>query len=213
MSEDIKVEETTEQLDTVEKKEETMDYAKELEEAELEKARNNIAAQQRIERKNAQVEEETVDNSDLIAEKVIQKVLPVLNSATQSNLIESKLDNLSDGNDALKRLIKFHMDNSVNPSLDLNERIEAAYAIANKKVIDKKVREINIAQKNRMQIANVGQGSSTETHEIPGSNALSPAQKAALKEKADQFGKIAGWNDSQKKKFIEDAEKRLAMAK
>jgi hypothetical protein len=44
------------------------------------------------------------------------------------------------------------MDNTVNPSLGLDERAEAAYAIANKKVIAKTLSEINIAQKNRANI-------------------------------------------------------------
>jgi hypothetical protein len=196
----------------VEEKEEPIDYVEELKEVQKQKedARLGYAARHAIRDVEEGVEPiEEVDNSDMIAEKVIQKILPVIQSATQSNLIEKKLDDLAGGNDALKKLIEFHMDNSVNPALSLNERAEAAYAIANKKVIDKKVKEINLAQKNRAQIASTGEGGSTDSPIKPGDNVLSEIQLNKLKE----IAKANNWNDKATKEFIEKTKERLASSK
>ena len=182
MAEETKVEivETTEQNATVEaEKAVEIDYDKELQE---EQARREANALGYAARKAISVEPTVEETSSKdIADEVIKRILPVINSATQSNLIESKIDSMSGGNESLKRSIKWHMENSVNPSLDVNERAEAAYAIANKSVISKTLKEINIAQKNRVNIVGVGEGSSTEVHAQPGDNTLSTEQLNKLK--------------------------------
>ena len=216
MADEIKVEETTVENATQEvtQPEEEVDYDKELEQAQKEAESRRLGYAIRHAKQDVEAETEPEqDQSDLIAEKVLNKVLPVLNSATQSNLIEGKLDELSGGNDALKKLIRFHMDNTVNPTLDLNSRLEAAHAIANKKVIAKTVKEINIAQKNRSQIVNTGEGASTELKQSPGSNVLSDNQKAEIRRQAESIGRQAQWGEKEKARFIADAEKRLATPK
>lgn len=213
--------ETTEQNATVEEvkpeeKLEEVDYTAELKQAEQEAESRRLGYAIRHAKKDVEAETEQEaeqDQSDVIAEKVLNRVLPVINSATQSNLLEGKLEDLSGGNDALKKLIRFHMDNTVNPTLDINSRLDAAYAIANKKVIAKTVKEINLAQKNRSQIVNTGEGASTETNQLPGSNVLSDNQKAELRRQAESIGRHAQWGEKEKARFIAEAEKRLAAPK
>jgi hypothetical protein len=192
------------------------DYQKELEEATA-KVKANEEARKGYAQRHQEVSQETEvideEKEDKLADKVVQKLTPIIQQTVESSNFDKRLSELSGGNPALAQLIKLHYDKSTNPNLPLEDRLEFAYAIANKKVIAKKVSEINIAQKNRQQIVNVGQGNSTETQQIPGSNSLSTLQKEELKKRADQLGRAAGWNEIQKKKFIDDAEKRLMMSK
>lgn len=200
MAEDtIKVEEATEQSATVETNE--VDYDKELEIA-AEKQKNAEFATRRIAEKQVKKEEDN-DDSDSIADKVIAKVLPALKLTAESSALEGKLDRVAGANESLKKLIKFHYENSVNPNMGMDERVEAAYAIANKKAIDKTVKEINVARTNRSQISNVGQGSNQETYSKPGQNVLSDAQINELKAKAKMWG-------LDEKRFIENTIKRLS---
>lgn len=203
---ETKVEETeveTEQPATVE-----VDYEKELNEAKKKAEDNRLgyAARKAKESIEPDVKEDT---SDDIAAKVIQKILPALNSASQSNLIEQKLEELSGGNDALKRSIRWHMENSVNPSLELHERAEAAYAIANRTVIAKTLKEINLAQKTKAHIVGVGEGSSTEVQQKPGDNVLSDAQIDRLK----SIARANNWDQKTTDKFIATTKQRLATSK
>lgn len=203
MEVETKVEVPTEPQTPVEEKE--PDYDDELKQAQ-EKAEANRLAYAARKAKEEVIEE---DNSDDIADKVIRKILPVINSATQSNLIENKLTELSGGNESLKRSIKWHMENSVNSALDLNERAEAAYAIANKNVIAKTLKEINIAQKNRANIVGVGEGSSTEVQQKPGDNSLSEGQLNQLK----KIAKMNNWDAKTTEKFIDTTKQRLAQSR
>jgi hypothetical protein len=215
MAEETKVEtkvETT-QPATEQKVEEKVEEVKEIDyDAELIEAQKKAEANKlgyAARKAKEEVEEEVKDESDDIADKVIKKILPVINSATQSNLMEGKLNELSGGNEALKRSIKWHMDNSVNPALDINERVEAAYAIANKKVIAKTLKEINIAQKNRANIVGVGEGTSTEVQQKPGVNVLSEVQLNRLK----QIAKANNWDAKTTEKFIQATQQKLSQSK
>lgn len=188
-----------------------VDYDKELKEAQ-ERAENNklgYAARKAKESVEQELQEEQPNNSDEIAERVIRKILPVINQASQSNLIEQKLGELAGGNESLKRSIRWHMDNSVNPSLDLNERAEAAYAIANKTVIAKTLKEINLAHKNRANIVGVGEGSSTEVQAKPGDNVISESQMTRLR----QIAKANNWDVKTTEQFISTTKQRLAQSK
>jgi hypothetical protein len=211
---------TTEQPAPAEKEEiEEVDYQKELEKATAEaeaneKARQGYALRHKKEESdqtNEYVSDE--EKEDRLADKVVKKLTPIIQSTVDASSFDKKLGELANGNPALSQLIKLHFDKSTNPELPTNDRLEAAYAIANKRVIAKQIAEINIAQKNRQQIVSVGTGSSTETHQTPGSNALSDAQKIELKKRAEYLGKAVGWNEATKKKFIDDAEKQLATKK
>jgi len=202
MEETTKVEETKVEPQTPVAE---VDYDAELTEAQNKAEANKLGYAAR------KAKEEVVEenNDEDIADRVIRKILPVINSATQSNLIETKLNELSGGNDSLKRSIKWHMENSVNPALDLSERAEAAYAIANKKVIAKTLKEINIAQKNRVNIVGIGEGSSTEVQQKPGDNALSENQLVKL----NQIARANNWDAKMTAKFIETTNQRLAQSK
>ena len=209
MEDELKtVEVPTEPQTPVEEQEPEIDYDKDLKEAQEKAEQNRLGYAARKAKESIELEPE-VDNSDDIANKVIQKILPVINSATQSNLIDKKLEELSGGNDALKRSIKWHMENSVNPSLDLNERAEAAYAIANKRVIAKTLKELNLAQKNRVNIVGIGEGSSTEVQQKPGDNVLSEAQVNKLR----QIAKMNNWDAKTTETFINSTRQRLAQSK
>jgi hypothetical protein len=211
MEEETKVvEETTEpQTPVVEE----IDYDADLLEAQKKAEENRLGYAARHAKQDVEMDVEPnmpeIDSSDEIADKVIKKILPVINSATQSNLIENKLNDLSGGNESLKRSIKWHMDNSINPELDLDERAEAAYAVANKKVIAKTLKEINIAQKNRVNIVGIGEGQSTEVQQKPGDNVLSEVQLNKLK----QIARQNNWDQKTTETFINTTKQRLAQSK
>lgn len=196
MAEEIKAEETVIQNATEEKNEE-VDYAKELEEAAIH-TRNDLNAQKRIAKK----EEDQTDDSDDIAQKVISQVLPALKATAESSALEVMLEKKASGNESLKKLMRSHYENRTNPGLDMATRVEDAFAIANKKLVDKSIKEINIARQNRSQISNVGQGANTEQVLKPSSNVLSDAQLSELKLKAKR------WNLPEKE-FIEGALRRM----
>lgn len=197
---ETKVEETTKQDATVKTNEEVVvDYDKELEEA-AKATHNEIGYELRHKNKDVATEEEEDDKP--LTKKDLDKVVSTFKQAAESNSLEVKLDKVAGSNESLKKLIKFHIDNSVNPSLSLDAKVEAAYAIANKKLVDKTVKEINIAQQNRSQISNVGQGTNSETHAKPGQNVLSDSQINKLKEQHKNWN-LPGSVDDFIKKTIE----------
>ena len=199
MAEDIKkVEETTEQTATVETKEEEVDYDQELVEA-AEKQRNAEGYAQRHAKKDVEV---TEDADEALVNKVKSALLPELQKTAEANSLEIHLDKVAGSNESLKKLVRFHLDNSVNKDLPLGDRVEAAHAIANKKRIEKTVKEINVARQNRSQISNVGQGSNQETYSKPGQNVLSDNQINKLKEQHAAW-KLPGSVDDFIKKTIE----------
>jgi len=196
-----------------------IDYEAELLKAQQDKDNRRLgyasrkARQEVEETPELEYAEEPVDTMDYdsLADKVADRLKSTLDNATQSNLIETKLSEMSNGNDALKKLIRFHMDNTVNPTLSLNERIDASYAIANRKTITKKLNEINTSLKNRSQISNSGLGSSQEVLQKPGNNVISDNQMEDLQKQAEIIGKAANWTKEQKTKFIEKAIEKLAI--
>lgn len=196
--ETIKVEETT--AETANQETNDIDYDKELEIA-AEKQRNSDFASKRIAKK---AEKEVTEDDDL-ADRVAAKLFPKLQATAESSALEVKLDKVAGNNESLKKLVKFHFDNSVNPNMDMNERVEAAYAIANKKTIERTAKEINIARTNRSQISNVGQGSNQETQQRPKQNILSDAQIQALRDKA------ISWHLNPDK-FVDETIKRMSGA-
>lgn len=201
MAEETKVEtETTEEIAT---QEETVDYDKELAEA-AEKQKNQEFAARRIAKKAEQSDHESEESDDL-ADRVAAKILPALKQTAESSALEVFLDRKANGNESLKKLLRFNYENRTNPNLDIATRVEDAYAIANKKVVEKTVKEINVARTNRSQISNIGQGQSQETHKVPGQNVLSDAQINDLKAKHKDW-KLPGSVDD----FIANTIKRLA---
>lgn len=192
-----------------EQKVEEVDYTAELALA-VQSAAENEEKRQGYALRQAQKKEETEsqDESDKIAERVIAKVLPALKSTAESSALDAKLEKIAGGNEARKKLIKFHFENSVNPNMDMDARLEAADAISNQKVLKKTVKELNIAQQNRSQISNAvgsGQGANQETHVKPGENIVSPEQLAEIKRRA----RLAGMDEKATNKFVEDATRAL----
>jgi hypothetical protein len=194
---------STEQNATAEDTE--VDYEKELETV-TKKTKAEIGYAQR----HKDDEKEIDDKDDVLAEKVAGKLFPKLQAQQEKNLIDQRLETLSKGNQALKKLIQYHLENSVNPNLDLESRLDVAYAAANKKRIEKTAQEINIAQQNRGQLPSGNQGTSTETIKKPGANVVSDEQLKNLRHRADTIGRAAGWSEKQKEKFVEDAIAKLS---
>lgn len=202
MAEEI-VEKTTENAT---QETEAVDYDKELEvaiseSAKKEEARKGFA----LRHKKDELEEESEDESEKMAKKVASILLPQLQSTAEAGSLDVKLDKLAGGNETLKKLIKIKYENNTNPSQDMDSRLEDAFAIANKKVIEKKAKEINLSVQNRSQISNIGQGTNQETYQKPGENILSDAQINDLK-------KFAKANNLDEKKFLEKAMQNLRTA-
>lgn len=200
MAEETKVENSVEPTAEIAPQGEEIDYDKELEEAATKEA-NWQAGAQRIAKK--QTEEEPVEED--IATQVAAKLLPQLKSVAESSALDLRLDRVAGNNESLKKLVKFHYENSTNPNKDLQSRIDDAYAIANKKVIDKTVKEINVARAHTAQISNIGQGSNQEQYQKPGANVLSDNQLKELESMADRYH----FRGDARKSFIEGSIKRL----
>lgn len=207
MADEEKVVET-EQTATVEStKEEVVeevDYEKELEEVT-----RKVQAKSGYEMRHQKKEDEAQEPDDM-ADRVAAKLFPKLQAVNEQNLLNQRLEQLSKGNPTLKKLIQTHYDNSTNPNADMESRLDVAYAAANKKRIEKAVRELNVAQSNRSQIGSTAQGSSTEVLKKPGQNIVSDAQLQDIKSRAEKLGRQLGWNPATQEKFVADAVKSLA---
>lgn len=201
------VEEAKKEVEEIKDEVKEVDYDAELKEAER-KAQAETFYQKRHE-KDESKEDDSNDKSDDLADRVVAKILPKVQASVESTVLESKLETLSKGNQSLKKLIKFHLENSVNPNLDLDARLEIAYAAANKKNIERAASEINIANQNRSQISNLGQGANEGDGVKVKDNILSEEQIKELNHKADVYS----FNEKQRKNFIEGVRNRLAQNK
>ncbi len=193
---------TAEQDSTAEIKEDQqpeVDYDKELEESieKFERAeKNREGYQKRKAPKVSEVDEEKTDTiEDQVAAaiaKELPKIVPKLQSTMAEDVVENTLNELSQGNESKKKLIRFHFENSVGPNGTIRERMENAALIADKKAIQKRQAELATALKNRQGLGASGLGSSTEGQEVK-DNILSADQLKELKAK--------GWNDAKIERF------------
>ncbi len=178
--------------------EEKVDYDKELQE-EVEKFERAEKNREGYSKRKAKTEEsEEVAPNDIEAqvsaalEKALPKMLPKLQSTLAEDNVEAALNDLAAGNDAKKKLIRFHFENSVGTNGTIRERMENAALIADKKAIQKKQTEMATALKNRAGLGASGLGSSTEGQAVA-DNTLSTTQLAELKAK--------GWDDKKIERF------------
>lgn len=193
------VETTTVESDTQEKKDETVvvDYDKELQE-EVEKFEHAEKNREGYQKRKAKTAEETEEETDIDSkveaaiDKAITKALPKLQSTLAEDTVENTLNQLADGNEAKKKLIRFHFENSVGANGTIRERMENALLITDKKAILKKQSELATALQNRAGLGASGLGSSTEGQTVS-DNILSTDQLADLKAK--------GWDDKKIERF------------
>jgi hypothetical protein len=141
------------------------------------------------ETQDIELEEEKVSR---LVQKELSKVLPTIQASTEAILLEQKLNALTD-NPSMRKLIKLHFENSVNPGLgSVDERLEAAQAIATRKQTAKIMNELTVAAQNRSQIQNASQGSNSESRAVS-DGVLSDNQLNELKRR--------GWNDEKITRF------------
>ena len=132
---------------------------------------------------------------DAMVAEAVQKAVPQLQSALAQDTIESVLNEFSGGDEAKKKLIRFHFENSVGSNGTIRERIENASLIADKKSIQKTQKELAVALHNRQGLSATGMGVSTEGQQVPDSF-FSKEQLQELKSK--------GWNDEKIQKLKEN---------
>ena len=143
--------------------------------------------------------DQTVNQLD-IEEQValaLKKQLPKLQASLVEDNVETVLDQIS-VNEAERKLIRFHFENSVGLNGTIRERLENAKLIANKKTILKTQKEMAVALQNRQGLSNTGQGSSTEGMEVQDSF-LSKEQLNDLKAR--------GWDDKKIQRFKDNLRK------
>lgn len=168
---------------------ELLEAAKRFEIAE----RNRTGYERRVAKKNEAVESGSGDDTDDLDQKIqrgieegLKKAMPVLQKTFESDLIQRKLNDLT-ANPSEQKLILFHFENSVGTLGTIDERLENAQLIANKKTLIKKNKELAIAAQNRSQMSNNAQGSSQEGMKPRTDTVLSNEQIKALKDR--------GWDD------------------
>jgi len=128
-------------------------------------------------------------DTDAVAHKVADILAPRL----EGSLITQKIDAMTP-NPAMRKLIKFHFENTVTASAgDLDARLEAAWAIANRKALKKQSQETIIAAQRRAQMGQDGQGTHQGGPVPQGDKLLSPEQLADLKKR--------GWPDAKIERF------------
>lgn len=177
-----------------------IDYDKELQEEveKFERAEHNKDGYAKRKAKEDEGEEADKTN-DIEAQvaaalaKEVPKWLPKLQSTLAEDTVENVLNDLSQGNESRKKLIRFHFENSVGANGTIRERLENAALIADKKAIQKKQTEMATALKNRGGLGASGLGSSTEGQEVS-DNILSATQIADLKARP-------GWDDKKIERF------------
>lgn len=193
--ENTKVEDTTSQTGVDETTQtttdnETVDYDAEFNDA-VEKFETAEANREGYLKRKTTEEavDETVEKMDIEAQvaEAIKKALPKLQSSLVEDNVENALDDLSQGNEAKRKLIRFHFENSVGTNGTIRERMENALLIADKKTIFKTQKEMAVALKNRQGLSNSGQGSSTEGMEVKDS--------FFSQEQLNDF-KAKGWDDA-----------------
>ncbi len=154
---------------------------------ELEEIQKKTEAQFGYERRQSQKspeEKDDAENQDDLAEKVAKKILPVLQAQNEKTILETKLSKW-DSNPALKRLIQYHLENTVSQNAgSLDERLEYAEANARRKTLLKQASEINIASQNKKQIQNTSQGSGSGTKVEGKDKDFSAEQLADLERRA-----------------------------
>lgn len=173
--------------EVVESQEETISLDEEIK--RFEKDHNRSGFEQR-QQKKLEVDPASLDDETL--DRLANRILPALKVQNESMLLESKLEKITSDPET-RRLVLFHLQNTVNPNAgSLDDRLEIAFAAANRKKILKTSKELITAQRNRQQISNQSQGSNTETRQVQ-DNLLSQSQIRSLKEK--------GWSDEKIKRF------------
>lgn len=178
---------------------EAVDFEKEYQDeiAKVEKAERDRKGYAQRHQNKSEADAEDEDKVTKTAERILEKVLPRIESSAASLAIDAHLNQMTT-DPALKKLIIHHFENSVSPSVGtIQDRLEYAQAIALKKVINKQASELNIAASNRSQISNLSMGQHGQSIAAPKDNDLSEGQIAALKAR--------GFNDT----MIEDFKKKL----
>ncbi|MGH7249345.1 MAG: hypothetical protein ACREGC_00040 [Minisyncoccia bacterium] len=208
-----KVETTTEQDGTAEKKEpaadegqgqeaeQTIDYDKELEAevAKFEQKEQNREGYQKRKTQKKDGEESEPEPTDIQSqveaalEKALPKFVPKLQSTLVEDTIETLLNEFSGGNEAKKRLLRWNFENRITAVGTMRERMENAVLITDKKAILKKQGEMATALKNRQGLGASGLGGSSEDKQPVGDNILSTDQLKDLKAK--------GWDDKKIERF------------
>ena len=183
MADEIKVETEVETTEVATQDVVEADVVKEVEEFEKkEKNREGF-----IKRKAQEVDDvEEDDKVTLAVQKALDKVLPKIQASTESMVLDQKINSLSES-PAVRKLIKLHFENTVNPDLgSIDERLEAAQAIATRKQTQKVMKELTVAAQNRSQIQNTSVGQNSEVKAVS-DGMLSDTQLNELKRR--------GWND------------------
>lgn len=196
MADEIKDEVTTESAEIATQE---VDYDKELEDA-AKATRNQIGYERR------QKKDEVGDDSQPITKKDLAEVVNTFKQTVESGNLDTLLEKKANGNESLKKLMKTLYDTRTNPAADMSLRVDDAYAIANRKSIEKTVKEITVARENRSQVSNVGQGSNQETYQKPGSNIVSDSQRKEL----EKLGTNYGFSGKQLESFVEGSVKRMS---
>ncbi len=188
--EEVKVEDTTVQ-DATEETTEAVDYDAEFTEAveKMERADKNREGYKKRTSTEESVDEtqEQLDDIEARVAEAIKKQLPKLQSSLAEDTVESVLNDLSQGNEPKKKLIRFHFENSVAANGTIRERMENAALIADKKTIFKTQKEMAVALQNRQGLSTTGQGSSTDGMQVK-DNFFSQEQLSELKAK--------GWDET-----------------
>lgn len=195
---DEKVETTTteenaaEEIETTEPVEE-LDYDKEFQE-QLDKfetaEKNRKGYEQRKAAEATQPEEGVVtqEGVNAMVSEALKQAIPALQTSLVEDQVETVLNEIAK-NDAEKKLIRFHFENSVGLNGTIRERLENAKLIANKKTILKTQREMATALHNRQGISSTGQGHSTDGPEVKDSF-FTKEQLAELKKRGYSDEKI-----------------------
>lgn len=150
-------------------------------------------------RKQENTEAPSQEDIDTMVAEAIKKALPQIQTAVAQDSIETMLGDLSQGNEAKKKLIRFHFENSIAPNGTIRERLENAAILADKNTILKTQQELAVALKNRQGLGATGAGTSTEGMEVP-DNFFSKEQLAELRAK--------GWDDAKIQKLKENMLRR-----
>lgn len=195
----VETEETTIQESPLEETNETadeVDYNAEFDAAveSFDRAEKNREGY--LKRKGTETEEEL--DIDSKVDEAIKRALPKLQSSLVEDNIENALNELSQGNEAKKKLIRFHFENSVSSNGTIRERMENALLIAEKKTILKTQKEMAVALHNRQGLSTTGQGSSTEGVEV---------KDAFFSKEQLQSLKAKGWDDKKIQKLKDNMRK------
>lgn len=181
-----------------------IDYEVELEKVKKQLSQAEYTIQQEKQKNKKKAAEETVDETiqesegeltvqefEKRIEQKFEQKLKTFQTEQTRDLVDAGLEALTD-NPKERELIRFHYENSLNPSgytrTAIKADLENAQLIANRKKLLAENRELKEALRAKASVGNASRGSNQDKITVEDEPNLTPQERSLLKRHAEQQG-------------------------